>query len=186
MATAVLQQLLARSSMPRLEAPAPDDQQLEKVLQAGLLAPDHAYLRPTRLHVVTGDGLERLGDLFARAAADDNPEAPDKAIEKARAKPLRAPMIIVACCHPTVHDKVPAIEQVASTAACVSLMQTALDSLGYGSMWRTGPMAYHPIVREQFGLSDQDHLLAFLYVGTAKGSSRVREPKQLDDYCRRF
>ncbi|MCH8553120.1 MAG: nitroreductase family protein [Natronospirillum sp.] len=186
MATAVLEQLLARSSMPRLAAPAPDDMQLDQVLRAGLLAPDHAYLRPTRLHVVTEDGLVRLGDLFARAFLDSDPDATEKALDKARGKPLRAPMIIVACCHPSEHDKVPAIEQIASTAACVSLMQTALDSLGYGSMWRTGPMAYHPLVREQFGLTDQDHLLAFLYVGTAKGKPRVREQKQLDDYCRRF
>lgn len=186
MTAPMMAQLLHRTSMPRLAAPAPSDAELDQVLQAGLRAPDHAYLRPTRLHVVTGDGLHRLGDLFVEAALDDDPDAPDKVLTKMRHQPLRAPMIIVACSHPVAHDKVPAIEQVASTAACVSLLQTALDSLGYASMWRTGAMAYHARVKAAFDLGAADHLLAFLYVGTPVTAAKVRQPIATSDYVRRF
>ncbi len=186
MTAPMLAQLLNRSSMPRLIAPAPSDAELEQALQAGLRAPDHAYLRPTRLHVVSGDGLRRLGDLFVAAALDDDPDAPDAVLVKHRKQPLRAPMIIVACCHPLAHDKVPEVEQVASTAACVSLLQTAFDSLGYASMWRTGAMAYHPRVRAAFDLDTADRLLAFLYVGTAAVEAKVRPALSTDDFVRRF
>ena len=182
----LLQQLLNRSSMPRLETPVPSAEELDQVLQAALRAPDHAYLRPTRLHVVVDDGLQRLGELFAEAVREDDPEASDKVLAKARNRPLRAPMIIVAGCRPMVHDGVPAIEQVASTAACVSLLQTALDSLGYASMWRTGAMAYHPRVKAAFDLGADDHLLAFLYVGTAASAPKAPPPMPLGDYVRRF
>lgn len=186
MTTPVVQQLLNRASMPRLDQPAPTADELEQVLRAGLLAPDHAYLRPTRLHQVSGDGLARLGECFAAAVRQDNPQASPAALEKARTRPLRAPLILVAGCRPVAHEKVPVVEQLASTAACVSLMQTALDGLGYASMWRTGAMAYHPHVKAAFGLGQEDHLVAFLYVGTAVGAPKQRSEIPLDQYCFRF
>ncbi|MFC3852671.1 nitroreductase [Salinispirillum marinum] len=181
-----LTQLLNRSSMPRLAEPAPDTEQLNRILRAGLLAPDHAYLRPTRLTVVAGAARERLGELFVQAAeASGTPLAEDKR-QKMRQNPLRAPTIIVAACCPQVHDKVPEIEQIASTAAAVSLMQTAIDAMGYGSMWRTGDMAYHPLVKEAFGLTENDHLLAFLYVGTPLGNAKNRDAFAWQDCVKPF
>ncbi|MFY0663343.1 MAG: nitroreductase family protein [Natronospirillum sp.] len=176
MTTPTIQQLLTRASMPKLIEPGPSAEELQQILHAGLLAPDHAYLRPTRLSIVSGDGLQRLGDLFAQAAMAEDTEATAEQLEKIRLKPLRAPLIIVAGCRVKTHHKVPEIEQVGSTAAAVSLMQVAIDALGYGSMWRTGGMAYSGIVKRAFGLSSQDHLMGFLYVGTP-----VKEPKKRAD-----
>ncbi|WLD59300.1 nitroreductase family protein [Salinispirillum sp. LH 10-3-1] len=176
MTTSTLQQLLTRSSMAKLAEPGPSEEELKQILHAGLLAPDHAYLRPARLTVVSGEGLKRLGDLLAQAAMAEDTEVTAEQLEKIRLKPMRAPLIIVVGCRVKSHGKVPEIEQVASTAAAVSLMQVAIDALGYGSMWRTGAMAYSGIVKRAFGLSSQDHLIGFLYVGTA-----VKEPKKRAD-----
>lgn len=169
-----LTQLLNRSSIPRLTDPAPNAEQLNNILKVGLLAPDHAYLRPTRLTVVAGTARERLGDLFVQAAESSGEVLTEEKQQKLRGNPLRAPLIIVAGCCPQVHEKVPEIEQVASTAAAISLMQTAIDALGYGSVWRTGDMAYHPIVKAAFGLAETDHLIGFLYVGTPLGTTKKR------------
>lgn len=176
MTVSTLEQLLSRSSMPKLTEPGPSPSELEQILRVGLLAPDHAYLRPTRLTVVSGEGLQRLGDLLVQATMAEDTEVTDEQLEKIRLKPQRAPLIIVAGCRVKSHGKVPEIEQVASTAAAVALMQTAIDALGYSSMWRTGGMAYNGLVKRAFGLSSQDHLVGFLYVGTA-----VKEPKKRAD-----
>lgn len=176
MTASIIQQLLTRTSMPKLTEPGPSEEEVQQILSAGLLAPDHAYLRPTRLSIVSGDGLYRLGELFAQAAVTEDTEVTAEQLEKIRLKPLRAPLIIVAGCRVKTHHKVPEIEQVGSTAAAVSLMQVAIDALGYGSMWRTGGMAYSGIVKRAFGLSSQDHLIGFLYVGTP-----VKEPKKRAD-----
>lgn len=186
MTDALLKQLLTRASNPKLVAPGPNEAELADILQAGWLAPDHKYLRPTRVQVIAGDRRAALGDVFVRAALSDDPDMPPKSLEKLRAKPLRAPLILAVGCRPKAHPKVPEIEQIAATSAAVVLMQTAADALGYSSMWRTGPMAYHPLVKRAFDLSAGDHLLAFLYLGTANAAPKQRQPMDLKNWVKQF
>ena len=82
--TSVTDFLLNRSSQPRLEAPAPDAATLERALACAARAPDHALLRPWRYLVIQGDGLEKLGQLFAATCANNSDE---KEIEKLRNQP---------------------------------------------------------------------------------------------------
>lgn len=42
----------------------------------------------------------------------------------------------------------------------------ALQSAGYGVMWRTGNLAYHPDVARGLGLGDHEVITGFLYTGT--------------------
>ncbi|MEX1058724.1 MAG: nitroreductase, partial [Natronospirillum sp.] len=186
MAHPLLTHMLIRSSIPKLAAPGPSAADLDVILQAGFLAPDHQYLRPTRVHVINGDDRSALGEVFVRAALSEEPELTPDSLERLRLKPLRAPLILAVGCHTVAHPKVPEIEQVASTSAAVALMQTAADALGYASMWRTGPMAYHPLVKRTFDLSAGDHLIAFLYLGTANTSSKRRPTKDFRQWVQRF
>ena len=59
--------LLERTSTAQLQAPAPTGPELETILQAGLRAPDHGGLHPWLFLLAHGEGLERLGQLLARA-----------------------------------------------------------------------------------------------------------------------
>ena len=45
--------LLNRSSHPRLQAPAPEGEELTNIMQAALRAPDHACLSPWRFIAVS-------------------------------------------------------------------------------------------------------------------------------------
>lgn len=158
--TDLINAILARASEPRLEAPAPDRGLLDQVFQCAARAPDHALLRPSRYLVIEGHGLERLGGLFAQTGASDEERA------KLRKMPLRAPMIIVGITSFKAHPKVPEIEQSLSTAVGMGYMLLALESAGFGGMWRTGEMAYHPLVKEGLGLTEHEAIAGFLYVGT--------------------
>lgn len=160
--TAVTDFLLNRSSEPRLEAPAPGAEMLEQAFACAARAPDHALLRPWRYLVVEGEGLEKLGELFASTCANNSDE---KEIEKLRRAPLRAPMIIVGIASPVVHPKVPEIEQVISASVGMGFIELALQEAGFGVMWRTGAMAYHPTVREGLGLEEHEQIVGFLYTG---------------------
>nr|BBJ04303.1 nitroreductase [Marinobacter nauticus] len=131
--------------------------------QCAARAPDHALLRPWRYLVVEGDALNALGELFARSCPDNTSE---QQIEKARRGPLRAPMVIVGIATPTPHPKVPEVEQLMSAAAGMSFLGLALRDAGYGVMWRTGGVAYHPEVLEGLGLEPGESVVGFLYTGT--------------------
>ena len=89
-----------RVSEPRLTGPAPSAEQQEALFQAALRAPDHARLRPWRFLVLEGQGLERLGELFAEAALArvGDPQAPE--VLRAPSLPQRAPMVVIAISSP--------------------------------------------------------------------------------------
>ncbi|MER8125044.1 nitroreductase family protein, partial [Acinetobacter baumannii] len=78
--------------------------------QAALRAPDHGQLRPWRFLTIEGQGREQLGELFAQALQNKG-EASQAALDKARAMPLRAPLLIVVIAKLQDHFKVPKSEQ---------------------------------------------------------------------------
>ncbi|MGM0521870.1 MAG: nitroreductase family protein, partial [Pseudomonadota bacterium] len=138
-----------RSSMGKLMAPAPSSEQLKSIYQAALRAPDHNELRPWRFIEFSGEGRERLGELFAEAEFQEDPHASDTTLGAARKKPLRAPMLIavVAKVTPDV-PKVPKIEQVISAGCAAHGILLAAHALGFGAMWRSGKYAFDPVVRK--------------------------------------
>lgn len=159
----VIELLQNRVSCPKLVAPAPNQDELEQILACALRAPDHARLKPWVYHIIQGEGLVKLGHIFVDAL--DNDVAEDK-LEKTRNMPMRAPLMIVAVCEPQENAKVPALDQILAVGAGIQNMQIAISSLGYGSIWRTGEMAYSSTVKDAFNVSEQGEIVGFLYVGT--------------------
>ena len=172
--------LLSRSSQPKLQAPAPQGDAFESIMQSALKVPDHAALTPWRFVVCQQQGLHKLGEVFHRAALAENMSERD--LNRARELPLRAPMVIVAISTYRAHDKVPKVEQVASTSCAVYAMQLAIQDLGFDSMWRTGSYAHSNEVKKQFGLTPEDEIVGFLYVGTASHQAPEKPKKSTGDY----
>jgi len=169
-----------RVSCPKLGGKAPSEQELQAILSCALRAPDHARLKPWHFHVIQGEALGRLGDVFAKAAQANGSLAADK-LTKCKNMPLRAPMLIVAVCEPVLNPKVPASEQILAVGAAIQNMQIAISSLDYGSIWRTGEMAESSVVKEAFGLSEQGSIVGFVYVGQPDKVPALQKPN-LDDY----
>ncbi|OZG73862.1 nitroreductase [Hahella sp. CCB-MM4] len=158
--------LSARYSSPLLESPAPSKQELESVYDAMMRAPDHARLRPLRLQVWQGDGLGKLGQVFVDYTLRKDSQATPEAVERARGRPLRAPMVISVIARIEEHPKVPEVEQIVSAGCSAYILLLGLDALGYGGMWRTGDIAYDPQACKDMGLADNEKLVGFVYVGT--------------------
>jgi nitroreductase len=172
-----LEALHTRVSSPRLIDPIPTAEELQNIYKAALRAPDHLALRPWRFLVVSGEARDRLGELFAAAAQSDHPEITERELLRERAKPLRAPLLVIAVAVTQAHDTVPEVEQLISTGASVNNMMLAAYSQGIGAMWRTGGMAYHPVVRAGLELSEHERIVGFLYLGQVQGG--VRKPPEL-------
>lgn len=172
--------LLTRSSYGKLVAPAPSGEVLDNILKAGLRAPDHANLSPYEFIVCTGSGLDKLGSILEQAAIASN--MPEKTIEKSKTMTHRAPMIIVAIARYKEHDKVPRVEQIATTACAVQNMQMAAYAQGYNGMWRTGSFATNEHVKTSLGLTSQDELVGFLYLGTPSINTPIKKQKDPQSY----
>lgn len=181
----VIDAILSRASEPRLTGPAPDSGVLEQVFACAARAPDHALLRPWRYLVVEGEGLDALGEVFASAATD--PEAPVAASAgKLRDMPRRAPMIIIGIATERPHPKVPAFEQRYSCAAGMAYALLALEAAGFGAIWRTGEVAYHPRVHQGLGLARNESVVGFLYTGTVSSPKPAIPRPAVVDFVRRW
>lgn len=171
-----LELLVNRRSASRLAEPAPAGEQLQNILRAALRAPDHGTLQPWQFVIVEGEGRERFSQLLEQGAVAA--QSDEKAIEKARNAPFRAPMIIVAIAKCQDHPKVPKWEQEMSAGCAVMAMQMAAVAQGFNGIWRSGALTDSPVVRAGFGCGELDKIVGFLYLGTPqlKASTTIAMP----------
>jgi nitroreductase len=138
---------------------------IERMLAAGVQAPNHHKVRPWRFVVLTGATRERLGEVMAQSLRKREPNANEASVEKERAKPLRAPVLIAVGVDKPSGPKILEIENVCAAAAATQNMLLAGHALGLATMWRTGPAAADPDVKIFLGFAPEQHLIAFVYVG---------------------
>ena len=177
-----LEALHNRTSVPKLSGPVPDQESLENIYKAALRAADHGVMRPWRFLLVKGESRDRLGQLFVDATLAENPEIDPSALERVRQKPLRAPLVIVTISCFQKNPKVPELEQDLSAAAATQNMLVAAFAQGIGAFWRTGSMAYHPIVTAGLGLEVNEKIISFLYLGQISGAIKNLSKPKIDEY----
>jgi nitroreductase len=163
--------LLTRESALKLDTPAPSEADLDTMFQSAVRAPDHGRLRPWRFVVIEGDKRARLGELMADAMRNRDPEVSADMLDRERAKPMRAPTIVVAAARVQKGHRIPEFEQIAAAAAATQNIMLAAHALGYGAMWKTGEPAYDSSVKTALGLNADDEIMGFLYLGTNTGTS---------------
>ncbi|UTW12431.1 nitroreductase family protein [Marinobacterium rhizophilum] len=172
-----LDALINRVSIPLLQAPGPNEEQLEQMFRAALRAPDHGGIHPWRFLVIEGEGLDRLGELFLASARAKDPDLAPERGEKLQKAPRRAPMVVVVIGVTREHPKVPQIEQLISAGCAANNIVTAAHAMGVGAMWRTGDPAYDPQVLQGLGLGEHESLVGYIYLGTP---SRQRTTQALE------
>ena len=147
------------SSAATLRAPGPDADQLADLLRLAARAPDHGKLFPWRFIVLEGEGksafAERLRDV-ARAGGH-----PEGALMK-----LTAPPLAVAVISSPKPGKIPEWEQILSAAAVCQTMLVAAEAMGFGANWITDWYAYDPAAKTALGLTGEEQVAGFIYLGT--------------------
>ncbi|MFT6274969.1 MAG: nitroreductase [Halioglobus sp.] len=169
----MLHALQNRNSAPRLCGPAPSRDELKEMIRAAIRAPDHAWLRPWRFLAIEGHRREALGHILENGLITRDPLAGDMARNKASRAPLRAPLILVAIARLIEHPKVPESEQRLSAACATHSVLLAAEALGYAGMWRTGGSSFDRTVMADLGLSNNEEIVGFLYLGTRDGPSKA-------------
>ena len=138
---------------------------VEKLLEAAVQAPNHYKVRPWRFVVLMGRGRNQLGDVMAEVLHRRFPEVEEAGLERERAKPLRAPVVIAVGVDPPTESKVLEIENICAAACACENLLLAATALGLGGHWRTGDAARDPDIKRFLGFTPEQHLIAFLYIG---------------------
>ncbi|MBB6246164.1 nitroreductase [Rhodanobacter sp. A1T4] len=162
--------LLQRHSVPssQLGEPAPDKATLHALLKAAVRVPDHGKLVPFRLIKLKGKSKQRFGEQVADIAIRKDADMSDARLDKERRRYTFAPLVLVLVACIDKHSKVPAIEQ-QMTAGCVAQnILIGAYALGIGAQWLTGWAAYDPDVAALLKLKENEHVIAFIHMGTAQ------------------
>lgn len=175
----VSEAIATRQSVNRVKQDAVPRESLEQILDSAVHAPNHKITEPWRFHVFTGKGrgdLARARAKLAEIMADEEGEEPDLAagrVSRERKKAFRAPAVIAVISR-AGRDEVETLENYAACSAAIQNMQLTAHALGLASIWRTGPVAYYPFMRDFLGLEDGDKIAAYLYVGYPDMGERPR------------
>ena len=168
----IMEFLLSRNSAPRLTEPAPDAATLDTMFKVAMRAPDHAWLHPWRFITVRGDRREAMGAVLEQSLMLRNPDADATARDKARNAPLRAPLLVVVVVRLSDHPKVPNVEQRLSAGCAAHGLLLAAEASGYAGVWRTGDAAFDRNVMTGLGLSEDEEIVGFLYLGSRDGKAK--------------
>lgn len=170
--------LLARRRSTKLmflSAPAPSATELDALINLAGRVPDHGKLGPWRFVVIDGEARARAG--AALEAVIRNDEGVDDARrEFVRGWFNRAPACVMVISSPRPSPKVPEWEQVLSAGAVCFHLLLAAHALGYAGSWLTEWPTFDERARAALGLSAEERIAGFVYLGTpAQGAAeRVR------------
>ncbi|MBO9605168.1 MAG: nitroreductase [Paenibacillaceae bacterium] len=157
-----------RRSIGKVKPDPVDAASIERILEAAVWAPNHHLSEPWRFIVMTGAGRGVLGRAYADvAAAEAGGARTEEELAQLRAKQetkaYRAPVVIAVAVSPAPGEL--PTEETAAVHAAVQNMLLAAHALGLGAIWRTGEPAYHPLMRQAFGLQEPDQIVGFVYIG---------------------
>jgi nitroreductase len=103
-----------------------------------------------------------------------------------RTRLMRAPLVVAVVSRVTPHRSAPEWEQVLSAGAACFNLCLAANALGYGTSWITEWIAYNKAVGSALGLSENERIAGFVYVGTPAERSDERERPALSDIVSRW
>lgn len=164
-----------RSHPPKLlRSPAPDRDEMMRLLTMAARAPDHGKLEPWRFVVLGRNRLDQLRPILHQAVLDAGQDA--AAADKA-ASALDSPVIVAVISSPVASEKVPEWEQILSAGAvCLGLVNAALAS-GWGAAWLTGFAALNQdFAQTHLGLSPSERVAGLIHIGS-RGATPPDRPR---------
>ena len=184
MADLLLDQLLDRHSVAvrRLGLPGPNPADLERILAAALMAPDHGALRPWQLIVIGQGARAALTDLFIAGKRRSQADLTQAEIDRERDKALRPPVLIALVARPRGdHPTVTVAEQLATAGAAMQSILIASHLLGFGAIILSGARCQDQDLRARLGIQPSEDFLGFISIGSVLDQPiRASRPKRAD------
>lgn len=170
--------LLARRRSTKLmflTAPAPNAAELDALINLAARVPDHGKLGPWRFVVIDGEARDRAGAALEAVIRNDE-GVDDNRREFVRGWFNRAPACVMVVSSPRPSPKVPEWEQILSAGAVCFNLLIAAHALGYAGSWLTEWPTFDERARAALGLSAEERIAGFVYLGTPSqgAAERVR------------
>ena len=182
MAAALMQ---ARQTLlpKRLTEPGPNTAELNAIVGAAAHAPDHRQLLPWRLVRVPSARRTALAEVFSASLLERDGTATPEQVAQARDKAYRSPVLLLLVVDGVRGDPdIDLYERLLSAGCAVQNMLLMATALGYGSALTSGKALKYTGLRALFGLTEGEHAVCFVSLGTVQARKKARLRPALADY----
>ncbi|MEZ5956365.1 MAG: nitroreductase [Hyphomonadaceae bacterium] len=180
--------LLARrrsTKLMGLSEPAPSAGELDALINLAARVPDHGKLGPWRFVVIDGEARDRAGAALERIIHNDE-DVDDSRRAFVRDWFKRAPACVMVISSPRPNPKVPEWEQILSAGAVCFNLLLAAHALGYAGSWLTEWPTFDERARAALGLSVEERIAGFVYLGTPTTGAAERVRADVPSRISRF
>lgn len=153
-----------------LRAPGPSAEELDALLTLAARVPDHGKLAPWRFIVLRDEAKATLAARL-ETLAESRTDGP-KLI--AKLGKLKTPPLGVAVVSRTMEGEIPRWEQILSAGAVCTTLLYAATAMGYGANWITDWYAYDPAALAALGLTEDEQVAGFVFMGTPAEAPQER------------
>jgi len=180
-----MESIRTRKSIGKVKPDPIDKEQIEVLLELATRAPNHHHTEPWRFNVMMGGGRRHLGEAYTDIALEklEHPSEEQKeAVAHAQqAKAERAPVVIAVAVSFRSEDEIEQKEDRAATHAAIQNILLGAHGMGLGAIWRTGAPAYHPRMKQAFGLGENEEIAGFIYIGKPDGDTQFKPRKPFSE-----
>jgi nitroreductase len=158
------------ASAMSLAEPGPNAAELADLIRLAARVPDHGKLAPWRFIILEGEDKAAFAarlEALAQARGD--------ARAAAKLGKLKAPPLGVAVVSSLAAGDIPEWEQLLSAGAVCTTLLYAAQASGYGANWITDWYAYDAEARALLGLTPDERVAGYLFMGTVKDAPLERE-----------
>lgn len=149
-------------------------EQIEKMLQNALWAPNHKLTQPWRFHVYLEEGMDVLREKLPALMPEDAP------VKKERiALRLEKTSAVIAVCV-EASEKASAHEEEYAVACAIQNIMLTATAYGIGSFWATPGFIRTEKFNETLNLPAQQKCLALVYLGYVEGEWPTSHRKPLE------
>jgi len=139
---------------------------IQQILINATWAPNHGMTEPWHFTVFTGEGLQALAGFQSNLYKQESGTAFNEGkFIKLQQQPLKASHIIAIGMKRSTKKGIPEIEDIEAVSCAVQNIYLSVTAYGLGGYWTTGGITYLENAKPFFGLTEEDKLLGFFYIG---------------------
>lgn len=185
----MLTTLLRRRSLTvkDMTGPGPNQDELDVILTIASRVPDHKKQVPWRFLTFQGENRQIAGKKLRTVFASNNPDTDPDLLDFEENRLTRAPVVIAVISTATPDNpKVPEWEQILTAGAVCQNVLLAVNALGYAGQWLSEWYAYDNDFLAHIGLSDEERIAGFIYIGTATKEPAERGRPDIKDLSQKW
>lgn len=176
----VREAIIKRRSIKKFNGQPVDREDIMRVIDDAVWAPNHKNREPWRLVVASGENLESLQDLLRNTTIPNWQTLSDEEIERKMQKFTTPGAYIFVLVPEDVRQK-QRLEDFAAASTFIQNIQLLAWDLGIGSCWKTPDFLDDPKFRESLGAKPGERIISMLQLGYFDDLPKAVERKKAQE-----